>query len=612
VRLQLGVCSNFIGEFQAALAELGFDDVTVVTMPTTCMGAGAPQTPEVPVDTERRNLTCSRVGHDLAKDEGVVALEQCFHLVAGKALVTSLQRDGAFVVTPGWVGHWMARVRTWGFEQTQARAFFAESMKQVVLLDTGIHPDSKQRAGELAAFLGLPLSTLCVGLDHLKTELSGLVGQWRLRHEKEHTRALLARSQERLSELSMAWELLRELSGIPTEAEAALRIVEMLTTLFSPRAVVLLPFVDGVAGQPIPEDAPELVRAQLTSFHEQFSWTGEDSFLFRLATRGQTVAVVRLDQLALPSRREDWAHLARSIAEPCAVALLGARNLARQRQVELELRQAHKLESVGRLAAGIAHEINTPAQFVSTNVAFVLNALAALQRMVDATHTLCERVEQGRASPADAAALRAMEEELDLGFMLENGPQALRQSMEGLSRIGAIVSSMREFARPICAEQESVDLNRAMQITLEVARNEYKYVADVKLELGEIPLVHCFAAELNQVFLNLLVNAAHTIADVVKETGKRGLITVRSWAEGDRVVFAIADTGTGIPPEAQDHVFDQFFTTRELGKGTGQGLSMAWRVVERHGGMLNFDTVPGEGTTFFLRLPAHQRRAVAA
>ena len=390
-----------------------------------------------------------------------------------------------------------------------------------------------------------------------------------------------------------------------------LRIVEVLTTLFAPRGVVLLSVTDTVPGAVVPADASELVRAQLASFRGEFAWEGEDSFLFRLGTRGETVAIVRLDQLASPSRRDDYANLARSISEQCAVALLGARNAARQRQVELELRHAHKLESVGRLAAGLAHELNTPVQYVGDNIAFVLDGLTALQRMTHATQSLCERVERGQASSVDVAALRTTAQELDLEFFLGNAPQALRQSVEGLARIATIVKSMREFARPASAEQEFADLNRALEITLEVARNEYKYVADVKVELGEIPPVLCYPAEMNQVFLNLVVNAAHAIGDVVKQSGKRGVITVRSWSEGDRVVIAISDTGTGIPPEAQDHVFEQFFTTREVGKGTGQGLSVAWRVVERHGGMLNFDTVPGRGTTFFLRLPGQARQVAA-
>ncbi|MDP1827784.1 MAG: ATP-binding protein [Archangium sp.] len=612
VRLQLGVCPNFLGEFQGALAELGFDDVAAVTLPTSCIGASTHRAPALPPDTERRDLTCSGVSHDDPSEAEVVKLGQCFHLVAGKALVNSLQREGGFVVTPGWVRNWLSRVREWGFERAHAREFFAESMKQVVLLDTGIHPDSRTRAAEFAAFVGLPLTTLFVGLDHLKTELSGLVGHWRLQREKLYTRALLARSQERLAELSMALELLRELSGIPTEAEAVERIVEVLTALFGPRQVELLPFTRGVPGALFPAGAPAAVRPLLAAFQDEFSWVGDDSFVFRLATRGETVAVVRLHQLAFPSRRDDYSNLARSISEHCAVALLGARSAAHQRRVELELRQAHKLESVGRLAAGLAHEINTPVQYIGDNVAFVLDGLTALERMTSATADLCERVERGEAAPEDAARLRASAKELDLEFFLENAPQALRQSVAGLTRIATIVKSMREFAHPTSGEQELADLNHALQITLEVARNEFKYVADVKVELGEIPLVLCYPAELNQVFLNLIVNAAHAVADVGSQTGRRGLITVRSWSEADMVVITVQDTGTGIRPEVRDHVFEQFFTTRAVGQGTGQGLSMAWRVVERHGGLISFDTVPGEGTTFRVRLPSGQAQKEAA
>jgi len=163
---------------------------------------------------------------------------------------------------------------------------------------------------------------------------------------------------------------------------------------------------------------------------------------------------------------------------------------------------------------------------------------------------------------------------------------------------------MREFAHPTSIDQEPADLNHALQTTLAIARHEYKYVADVVLELGTLPPVACYLAELNQVFLNLLINAAHAIRDVVGDSGRRGRITVRSWRDGPDVIIAIADTGTGIPVEAREHVFEHFFTTREVGRGTGQGLAIAWQVVvERHGGALTFETALGAGTTFFVRLP---------
>jgi two-component system, NtrC family, sensor kinase len=171
--------------------------------------------------------------------------------------------------------------------------------------------------------------------------------------------------------------------------------------------------------------------------------------------------------------------------------------------------------------------------------------------------------------------------------------------------VARIVRAMKEFAHvDRSSEKTAADLNRALESTLVVARNELKYVAEVETEFGEIPPVVCNLGDLNQVFLNLLVNAAHAIRDVVEDTGNKGTIRVRTWQEGDQVVVGISDTGAGIPEEIREKIFEPFFTTKEVGKGTGQGLTLARSVVvERHGGSLTFESEVGKGSTFFVRLP---------
>jgi len=187
---------------------------------------------------------------------------------------------------------------------------------------------------------------------------------------------------------------------------------------------------------------------------------------------------------------------------------------------------------------------------------------------------------------------------------MENAPLAIESSIEGLGRIATIVRSMKEFAHPDQGEKKFVDLNQAIRSTLVVARNEYKYVAEVDAQYGELPAVPCYLGEFNQVVLNLLVNASHAIADVVKDSGSLGKLTVRTRVDGDSVEISIGDTGTGIPEAARVKIFDPFFTTKEVGKGTGQGLAIARSViVNKHGGTLWFETECGKGTTFFIRLP---------
>src|SRR5690348_3105991 len=279
-----------------------------------------------------------------------------------------------------------------------------------------------------------------------------------------------------------------------------------------------------------------------------------------------------------------------------------------QRRMESELAQAQKLESVGRLAAGVAHEINTPVQFVSDSVLFVREAMDDLSGIVDKYRELrsaTENSEQtGDVIKAAAKAAEAAEDDADLDYILENAPVALDRARDGLGRVAAIVRSMKEFAHPDRKEMAQADLNQAIQSTLVIASNEYKYVAEIETAFEQIPHVNCYAGEINQVVLNLIVNAAHAIGDVVKGTDKKGKIRVGTRVLGDQVEIAITDTGKGIPVEVRSRIFDPFFTTKEVGKGTGQGLAIARAVVvDKHGGTLHFETEVGQGTTFYIRLP---------
>ena len=275
-----------------------------------------------------------------------------------------------------------------------------------------------------------------------------------------------------------------------------------------------------------------------------------------------------------------------------------------QRRLENDLAQAQKLESVGRLAAGVAHEINTPVQFVSDSVSFVREAMDDLSEIVDKYRELRNATEQGADIAAAAKAAEEAEDDADLDYILENAPVALDRARDGLGRVAAIVRSMKEFAHPDRKEMAQVDINQAIGSTLVIATNEYKYVAEVETEFGAIPPVNCYAGEINQVVLNLIVNAAHAIGDVVQGTQDKGKIRVTTRVLDDQVEIAIADTGKGIPADVRARIFDPFFTTKEVGRGTGQGLAIARTVVvDKHGGTLHFETEVGKGTTFFIRLP---------
>jgi two-component system, NtrC family, sensor kinase len=262
------------------------------------------------------------------------------------------------------------------------------------------------------------------------------------------------------------------------------------------------------------------------------------------------------------------------------------------------------LEAVGRLASGIAHEINTPTQFVSDSIHFVRDAIVSLQRLIERYQSICRALPSSDGTEQAKRDAAAAEEEADLSYLVQELPGAIERSLDGLARVSTIVRSMKEFAHPGQNEVTSVDLNRAISTTITIARNEYKYVADLETHLGDLPLVPCCQGEFNQAFLNILINAAHAIGDVVGNTGAKGRIMVSTSREGDFALVSVRDTGVGIPVAIRDRIFDPFFTTKEVGRGTGQGLPIARSViVEKHKGQLTFESELGKGTTFSIRLP---------
>jgi two-component system, NtrC family, sensor kinase len=293
-----------------------------------------------------------------------------------------------------------------------------------------------------------------------------------------------------------------------------------------------------------------------------------------------------------------------------------AQKQARQERnlMEAHLRQAQKLESVGQLAAGIAHEINTPIQYIGDNIRFVLESFAELSGLLAECQKLATAVEVNAATAEMLQAVESISRTADLDYLSREIPAAARQSLEGVMHVAKIVRAMKEFSHPGSAEKVPVDLNHAIETTLTVARNEWKYVAETVTDLApDLPPVPCLPGEFNQVILNLIVNAAHAIGDVVKNVeGAKGTIRIATRLVGSWAEIAISDTGGGIPENIRHRIFEPFFTTKEVGKGTGQGLAIARStIVKKHGGELLFESTAGKGTTFTIRLPVVPPSAMA-
>ena len=265
-----------------------------------------------------------------------------------------------------------------------------------------------------------------------------------------------------------------------------------------------------------------------------------------------------------------------------------------------KLIQSEKLASIGQLAAGVAHEINNPIGFIFSNFGTLEQYLEDLFQMLDA-------YEQAEASVSDGAALariRSLKADLDIDYLKEDIPNLMRESRDGIQRVRKIVQDLKDFSRVDARQEwESVDLHAGIDSTLNIVNNEIKYKADVVKHYGALPEVQCLPSELNQVFMNLLVNAAHAI------TAERGTITISTGVEGPNVWVEVADTGAGIAQENLKRIFDPFFTTKPVGKGTGLGLSLSYGIVQKHSGRMDVHSELGVGTRVRITLPIKHEEA---
>ncbi|MEY2411078.1 MAG: two-component system, NtrC family, sensor kinase [Verrucomicrobiota bacterium] len=319
-----------------------------------------------------------------------------------------------------------------------------------------------------------------------------------------------------------------------------------------------------------------------------------------LVAKWQSIQQIRSHVSELEERVRE-----RTQAIESAHAKLQAEIEARSK-MEAQLLHAQKMESIGQLAAGIAHEINTPTQYIGDNIRFLQDAFREIGGLMSEHDKLLSAAEAGTVTPELIGAVKSVAATAEMAYLGTEIPKAIQQSLDGVERVANIVRSMKDFSHPGTNEKVQTDLNRSIESTITICRNEWKYVADLVTEFdATLPPVRCLPGEFNQVVLNLIVNASHAIADVIAGGTKgKGTITVSTRRDGDWAEVRIRDTGTGIPEQARARLFDPFFTTKGVGQGTGQGLAISHNViVDKHGGTLAFETETGLGTTFIIRLP---------
>jgi len=287
--------------------------------------------------------------------------------------------------------------------------------------------------------------------------------------------------------------------------------------------------------------------------------------------------------------------------------LLVGTDITERALLETQLLQAQKLESIGQLSAGIAHELNTPIQYVGDNLRFLQDSFGYLFRLLEEVRHCIDSSKNKSLSSEQITKIRQIAEDIDLEYLLKEMPSAILQSLEGVERTSSIVRAMKGFSHPDSSQDMTpTDINQGIMNTVTVARAEWKYVAELETHLDpQLPLVSCLPGEINQVILNIIINAAHAIAEVVGEQPEvKGKITIATLSNNDHAEILISNTGKDIPPEIQHKLFDPFFTTKKVGLGTGQGLAISHSIiVEKHKGAIRFETGSGKGTTFMIQLP---------
>ena len=291
------------------------------------------------------------------------------------------------------------------------------------------------------------------------------------------------------------------------------------------------------------------------------------------------------------------------------------RLLREKQRMEKELAQAQRMRAIGQLAAGIAHEINTPTQYIGDNARFLQGAFADVGVLLDSFGQLLQAARNDTLSDDLLEEMERKFHAADLGYLAREIPQAIQQSLEGLEHVASIVATMKEFSYPGNGGEQTVDLNHVISGAVTLCHGEWKYVAEVVTDFDpKLPAVRCMPTEINSVVLNLVVNAAHAIAETTSNGADgKGVITIRTRLDGPYAEIRVEDSGPGIPEEIRSRVFDLFFTTKEVGRGTGQGLALTQAiVVDKHGGTIDFETEVGRGTAFIVRLPIAGRRQSSA
>jgi len=545
-------------------------------------------------------------------------LEDCLQLLIPERLMQALIDEGAHIFTSGMLKHWDTVNNSWGFSDEQQRAFFKESTTKLVLIT---HPDITTDETTMAAIaqqLDLPWETLDVSLVHLSEQLFKVIGRWR-------AEVTVDKSQQ-LADYAMVNDLIAQVASLKEEKQVIKQVLELFHMFCEPGSASYLAIESGVAGKlevtiPILDEAVE--RKKLLAVDQHYTLDkANNGFQLLIERGGEKIGVFGIYKVAFPQYLNHYLNLARNIAPVIALSIGNARVYQQQLQAEIDIRhlnsqlgeqlkqvnhlnkelnlaqvnliQAEKMVAVGQLAAGVAHEINTPLGYIHSNLNTLHEYIGDLWAYIGAANQASDELNDNTPAKTN---LSKMKDELDIDFIREDIEDLLTESLEGASKVKGVIENLREFTGIDKQKTQNVCIEEGLEATLTILEDKYNEEISIVKEFSGVQPINANAAQLNQVFMGIVLNAIESIDG-------QGTIYIRTSMNSNQwVCIEIEDTGIGIPKEIQGKVFDPFFTNKPIGDGVGLGLSVAYQLIDAHKGKISIDSTVGKGTKVSIILP---------
>ncbi len=554
-----------------------------------------------------------------------IPCQNCIEMLLGHDLFTAELGNGAYFLLEQWANEWdHVLEKTFGNRQV-AREIFQLDRRYILALRTPCSGDFSKQAEAAAESVNLPLRWMDVSLDHLKQKLEALFAP--SSDQSEYQRQRADRLAAEKSYLQLVNTMMNRLSALPGLENTIQNLLELVVDSIGGTTAGLYYFIDGlvcytnldgVKKEGIVIEDPlvlEAVRSgrpvhESRNFQDTLMQTREfasaSTWAVPLLTGNTLVGLFKIENMHLES--DDFLPNLGAFFKYAALILKNEiqnyvklqdafEKLKREKDEHLESRkmlfQQEKLASIGQLAAGVAHEINNPMGFITSNLGTLQKYVERMVRYTAITNELLERF----LPVEETARLQEQRRQLKIDRIMADANMLVSESLEGADRVKKIVNDLKNFARTDNSQQQPVRINDCIAMALNLVKNEYKYNAELILELhDDLPEIKGNSQQIVQVLSNLVVNASHALV-------KTGVITVKSWQEDQLVCFSVADNGCGIPEELHNRIFEPFFTTKEVGKGTGLGLSISNEIIKKHGGDISVESEDGKGTVFTVTLP---------